>query len=199
MQKIKYIIVLLMFAVSLLGRAGETNNYGVVNQLKIIENLNDKERFNLLRTNNFYMRQMLETLIVKFDSGDSDEKCYVAYLLGNYRFPQAVNALAKNIALEDKIHPNQERGSEWFWDRYPVMEALIKIGNPSIPAVIRNLAESDDIKVRELSLKVLCHIEGDKDIVHLRLQKALAAEKDSPRQARLQSALKALAETSFSN
>jgi HEAT repeat protein len=74
------------------------------------------------------------------------------------------------------------------------MKALIKIGTPAIPAVIKNLAESNDAEVRKLSLEVLCRIEGDNDIVQLRLQKALAAEKDLQRQARLQAALKALAE-----
>ena len=74
------------------------------------------------------------------------------------------------------------------------MHALIKIGNPSIPAVIRNLAESDDAKVRELSLTALYHIDGDKDITQLRLQKALKAEKDLQKQARLQAALKSLSE-----
>ena len=64
---------------------------------------------------------------------------------------------------------------------------------------IRNLAESEDAKIIELSLEALCRIEGDKDIVGLRLQKALATEKDSQKQARIQSASKALAETSFGN
>ena len=75
---------------------------------------------------------------------------------------------------------------------HPAVEALIKIGNPSIPAVIRNLAESDDAKVRELSLKVLKSIDGDKDISQLRLQKAFKAETASQKQARLQAALKDL-------
>jgi hypothetical protein len=80
---------------------------------------------------------------------------------------------------------------------HPAMEALIMIGNPSIPAMIRHLEESDDIQVRDLSLKVLYRIEGDKDIVQLRLQKALAVQKDSHKQARLQLALKAIGGASF--
>ena len=61
---------------------------------------------------------------------------------------------------------------------YPVVDALVKIGNPSIPAVIQNLAETEDGQVIELSLEVLYRIEGDKDIVQLRLQKASFAESD---------------------
>jgi len=74
------------------------------------------------------------------------------------------------------------------------VDALIKIGNPSIPAMMRNLAESDDAKARELSLQVLTRIDGDKDISQLRLQKTLKAETDSTKQTRLQAALKSLAE-----
>ena len=79
----------------------------------------------------------------------------------------------------------------------PAVYALIKIGIKSIPAVIRNLEERDDAQVRDLSLKVLYRIEGDKDLVQLRLQKALAAQKDSQKQTRLKLALEALRETAL--
>jgi len=74
------------------------------------------------------------------------------------------------------------------------MEALVKIGNPSIPVVIQNLEDSDDVQVRELSVTVIHRIEKDKDIAELRLQKALEAQTDAKKKARLQSALKSLAE-----
>ena len=109
---------------------------------------------------------------------------------------KVVDALAVKIALKMDLSQNIIKGYPIIAG-YPAMDALIKIGNPSIPAMIRNLAESDDAKYQELSLQVLYRIDGDKDIVQLRLQKALASEKDSQKQARLQSALKALAETSF--
>jgi hypothetical protein len=69
------------------------------------------------------------------------------------------------------------------------------IGSPAIPAVIRNLADSDDSRTRRISMRVLISIDGDKDIVQLRLQKALAAEKDLQKQTRLQAALHSLAES----
>jgi hypothetical protein len=120
-------------------------------------------------------------------------KCYAAYFLGVMRASEAANSLAAQISVQPPPFGMMEPGC----GADPVPTALVAIGTPSIPAVIQNLAESDDAKVRELSLKVLYRIEGDKDIVQLRLQKALAAEKDSQKQARLQSALKSLAETSF--
>jgi PBS lyase HEAT-like repeat len=118
-------------------------------------------------------------------------KCAAAYHLGEMRAPEAVNTLANQIKLHlDTRDIESLRGLEGS----VAVRALIKIGSPSIPAMIRNLSKSDDAMVVELSLLVLDQIEGDKDIVQLRLQKALAAEKDLQRQARLQAALKALAE-----
>lgn len=174
--------------------AQETNACDIVDQLKRLKTFTDDERAAVVRTNDNNLRRIQEALIVEFDSGDTAEKCYAAYLLGDYRFPQAADLLAKNITLEDKVHPAKERGSEWFWDRFPAMEALIKIGNPSLHSVIRNLAESDDVKIRELSLIALCHIERDKDVVRIYLEKALKEEADSQKEARLVAALKILPE-----
>jgi hypothetical protein len=139
--------------------------------------------------------------ILKGEKTPNVNQCAAVYYLGKMRVAEAAKILAERIDLQlDLTRPIIEK--HWVVceiKKYPAVEALIEIGNPSISAVIRNLAESDDVKVRELSFKVLYHIEGDKDIVQLRLQKALTAEKDLQKQARLQSALKALAETSFEN
>ena len=127
-------------------------------------------------------------------------QCVAAYYLGEMHCAAATDVLAGKIVLQvDMSHIRIKHLVRMDFLTTPATDALVKIGNPSIPAVTRNLAESDDAQVRELSLKVLCRIEGDKDIVQLRLQKALAAEKDSQKQARLQRAFKSLAETSFAN
>jgi hypothetical protein len=57
------------------------------------------------------------------------------------------------------------------------------------------LADSDKATVTKLSLQVLYGIEGDKDIVRLRLQKALEAETNPQKKARLQSAIQELEKT----
>jgi hypothetical protein len=140
-----------------------------------------------------HREKMIQSLIGIFNDPKSyvfRPKCYAAYCLGVMRASEAADSLAAQITIRGSEHGLEEPIGGYE----PAVTALITIGTPSIPAVIRNLAESDDAKVRELSLQVLYHIEGDKDIVQLRLQKALAAEKDSQKQARLQSALKSLAE-----
>ena len=166
-----------------------------VDQLVRLEKMTGTEKVELIDDVGKNLRLLQKALSNQLIIGNNEAKCYAAYFIGEYRFSQSANNLAQVIALhEDFLRPN---GRIWVWGQYPAMEALIKIGNPSIPAVIRNLAESDDAKVRELSLKVLYHIEGDKDIVQLRLQKALRTETDLQKQARLQAALKNLDEISF--
>lgn len=166
----------------------------ITGRLQRFERLTDKERETLLRDIGQNLRQAQGILLTALDSGSEDAKFYAAYLLGEYRFPQAADGLARRITLEDKIRSTGQRSCEWFWDRYPAMEALIKIGIPSIPALIGNLEESDDATVRKLSLKVIYSIERDKEITTLRLQRALDTQKDSEKRARLQSALKSLSE-----
>ena len=121
-------------------------------------------------------------------------QCAAAYYLGELYSVKAVGILNSNIVLQLDASRIQMKYLVKIDDslKIPAVEALVKIGNPSIPAVIRNLADSDDAKVRELSLQVLTRIDGDKDISQLRLQKALKAETDLQKQARLQSALKEL-------
>jgi hypothetical protein len=146
-------------------------------------------------------REAIEKLLKILDDSNANKLNHgmAAFYLGEFHAVKASDILAQKITLKLGV---EEYG---FFQGLPMVggftarDALIKIGTPSIPAVIRNLAESDDAKVRELSLQVLCSIEGDKDIVQLRLQKALNAEKDSQKQARLQAALKSLAEMSFRN
>ena len=127
------------------------------------------------------------------DTRASDyQKCAVAYFLGEVHAETAVNDLVSNITL----HVNTSAFSPWHviahWPS--VTGALVKIGTPAIPALIKNLQESDDAKVVDFSLKVLYQIEGDKDVVQLRLQKALDAQQDATKKTRLQAAIKSLPE-----
>ena len=144
------------------------------------------EKENLLRQVVQQQLQLQERLLAMLNTGDSDTKRYAAYLLGKYRFSQAVDSLAEHIALEDMA----QRSRLWYWGQYPAQEALRSIGNPSIPAMLRNLEEKDDTKVRALSLDVIYFVDKDRDIVQLRLQKALNAESEPQKKERLQAAIK---------
>ena len=137
-------------------------------------------------------KQLIE--IFKDEKLSSLNRATAAYYLGMMKMEEGVMVLASSINFEydgskDPVHVHTEVGP--FPSRHPAKDALINIGIPSIPAVIRNLAESDDAKVRELSLEVIAKIDNDKSISELRLQKAIKAEADSQKQARLQAALQA--------
>jgi hypothetical protein len=123
-------------------------------------------------------------------------KGYAAYYLGVMHASEAVDRLADAItnSLPATGHLNID-DSPWRAD--PAAHALRVIGIPSIPALIRNLAESDDGRVRVVSLGILNGIENDKDISTLRLQKAIKAETDPKKQARLRAAIGALADPAF--
>jgi hypothetical protein len=109
-------------------------------------------------------------------------RCSAAYYLGELRASEAVPALAAHIGLDLTgvliKHLPLFGGS-------PAMDALIKIGCPSIPAVVRNLADSDSGIIRDRSLKVLRAVEGDTEISRLRLRRAMEAEQDPAKKARL--------------
>jgi hypothetical protein len=139
-----------------------------------------------------HQREHLITKLLNFyrDGRTSDDqKCAAAFYLGELRASDAANDLGANIAL-NLSHPSNFGGAFGPW----IPDALFEIGTPAIPALIKNLQESDDTKVRELSLEVLDAIEGDKDVVQLRLQKALDAQSDATKKARLQAAIKSLPE-----
>lgn len=132
--------------------------------------------------------------IVKDSASYNLNQCSAAFYLGQMRAVEAVDSLSERIAVKftdwgivHVLPPNS--------DYFPFAENLVLIGSPAVPSLIRNLTQSDDAKVRELSLQVLARIDGDKDISQLRLQKALKAEPDSKKQARLQAALKSLSES----
>jgi hypothetical protein len=137
-------------------------------------------------------KQVIQSLLKTFNDPKSTvyiSKCCAASYLGELRAAEAADSLAAQITIRPPLGGHEPLGG---YD--PVVMALIEIGNPFTPAVIRNLADSDDPKVRELSLRVLTRIDNDKDISQLRLQKVLKAETDPKKQARLKAALNALAE-----
>jgi len=117
-------------------------------------------------------------------------KCCAANCLGEMRASEAAESLAAQIT----INPPGDMGGFHFVPTGGYMtavSALIKIGTPAIPAVIRNLAGSDDEQVRAWSLTVLNTIDGDKNVVQLRLQGFLEKETDQIKKDRIQSALEA--------
>lgn len=142
--------------------------------------------------------QTISSLLKIFNDPNSNtaKKLYAAYYLGALHASEATDSLADQITLAPSgIVGGSLHVTESPWMHASAANALMAIGAPSIRALTRNLAQSDDAKIRELSLQVLARIDGDKDISQLRLQKAVKAESDPQKHARLEAALKSLSES----
>jgi len=111
-----------------------------------------------------------------------------AYLLGLYRMERAVRDLANVITLEAEVR-RQEK--EWLWNQYPVVEALVRIGRPAIPAMLENIEAGKGEKITELSVKVIRHV-GTAAIAKMILEEAIAKEKDPTKMKNLRESLKYL-------
>src|ERR1700744_1119820 len=105
-----------------------------------------------------------------------------AYYLGEYHSVRAVDILARKIKFNMDLEVTARYQGLPIVSGFTARDALIKIGAAYVPFAIRNLEESDDALTKKLSLEVLCGIEGEKDIVQLRLEKALKAENDPQKQ-----------------
>lgn len=108
------------------------------------------------------MRERLsvqEELMRLLDQGQSDDiRFCAAYLLGMYRMDGAVTSLAQHIRMEQTREIPRDR--EALWGRYPVVEALVRIGIPSIPVMIETIETASDEGVRNLSAQVIRNVYG---------------------------------------
>jgi HEAT repeat protein len=105
---------------------------------------------------------MLIEIVDQANAGKSSEDAgkAAAYVLGKLRAPEAVPVLSKALARPD---PNLLRGlhmdvfvdAEWA--------ALVEIGRPAVPAMIKNITTSDDEGLRQRSLDVLVRVLEGKD------------------------------------
>lgn len=113
-----------------------------------------------------------------------------ATILGELRATEAVEILAENMSLRKKS-PIVSGPTLWLETAYPCMGALIKIGKPSIPAMVKLISENDDEDILHYAGFVIKEIEGKK-IGKLILVDALATETDKEKQKRLKIALEYL-------
>lgn len=86
-------------------------------------------------------------------SGDA-----AAFLLGKMRAPEAVPVLSTALA---KVKPYITTDIDPLMGA--VFNALVEIGRPSIPAMIKNITTSDNEILRERSMDVVYHVLGGKE------------------------------------
>jgi hypothetical protein len=89
----------------------------------------------------------------------SDEtRCIAAYLLGELRAVESVPVLSKALANP----PGRKDFSDESRYDSPIFRALVNIGRPSVSAMIENVENSDNPKLRKNSMDVLLHVLGGK-------------------------------------
>jgi HEAT repeat protein len=134
-------------------------------------------------------QSVIEQLIPLIDPANAEKypdetRVVAAYLLGELRAVEAVPVLSQVIA--DPPGPRYViDGSRYD---YPVTTALVKIGRPAVPAMIKNLETSDDRAVRGISLGVLSQILGGKRGLLALLTKLIEQSDDKDVTRRLRAA-----------
>jgi HEAT repeat protein len=119
-------------------------------------------------------------------------RCAAAYYLGEMRVPEAAEDLAAEITLGlDMEYEGYRIPSEAFMS--PASTALVKIGSPALPALVKNLENSEDSSVRMASLVAIYAIDGkDKAITQFRLNRAMNGQSDAKKKARIAASLQIL-------
>lgn len=100
-----------------------------------------------------------------------DIRAASAFLLGRYRMQESVPVLSRYITLRTRIRQN---GKEFYWDRYPVLEALGRIGRPAVPEMLNIIKTSNDEKAHEFAVLIILGVEGSQvggDILKGELEK----------------------------
>jgi len=190
MKNLRLTICLILISLYVLAFAGTdmvNKIEGNKERIARMANLNDKERMEFLGELCKERSDIQGDLIHQLgDSSSKETKFAAAFLLGIYRMKGSVYSLSRNITLENENILQDTRIS--LWDRYPVVEALIRIGKPSVREMIRNIQTSGDEKTRELSARVIRYVEGP-EIGRIILEKAIEKQTDPQRKAKLEAAL----------
>lgn len=124
-------------------------------------------------------RAIVDKLIPLIDPANakkySDQtRCAAAYLLGMLRANEAVPVLSRALAKE----PGRILACDISRYDAPVWTALVTIGRPAVPAMIKNIETSDNKILRIKSLLVLSHVLGGKRRVLELLTKLKARAED---------------------
>lgn len=109
------------------------------------------------------------------DKKYSDEtRSAAAYLLGEMRAEEAVPALSR--ALVNPPGPKSRFDISRYDD--PIITALVKIGRPAVPTMIKNLEETDNVILSRRSMSILSYVLGGKQHLLELLGKLKARNKD---------------------
>jgi hypothetical protein len=135
---------------------------------------------------------LVDELIGLIDPANATEyrdetRCAAAFLLGELRAVEAVPVLSRALADE----PGPEFNDRMSRFTAPVWTALVKIGRPSVPAMIENVENSDQEILWHKSLDVLNHVlSGKRRVLELLAKLEARAAKDDAKHGRIVRAAK---------
>jgi len=123
------------------------------------------------------------------------------FVLGKMRAIEAAETLAANVAFPDVLPGRAEYLKARVrrpayplghlpLSRRPAAEALVNIGEPSLPAVIEKLATTGNVTEQVACLQVLHELRGDDSA--RALEHALACQEDPKKRERLRNSLEFL-------
>lgn len=187
---------LLCFCIVLFRVANAECTNSAQNIIKAVHSSSPAERLNALVMTVDVQRQLISEMIsvlnepVEFDSDWLDPKAsynVAITVLGELRADESVQHLIKWLRPQNKqgfCYPHPIRFSAAGF-------ALIKIGKPAVPALIKLVCdEGDQISINTLS-GILVEIEG-KDVAIFLLQQALGREANPSSKQHIDAALKVL-------
>ena len=187
MKTVSLCVLILTVVLVACASEGDYMEQSKAEKLKMMDRMTASDRESLLTDLETEWQATKEALINNLSSQQEQTRFSAAYLLGLYRYVDAADSLAQVIDMESKDSAAQKRLARW--DRYPAVEALIKIGKPSVPAMLRNLEESKNENVKELSARVISYVEG-KELAKSIVANAIAKQGDPAKKANLESSLK---------
>jgi hypothetical protein len=124
--------------------------------------------------------------ILNSATSSSEDKCAAAYLIGLFQIQEGINALIKSFLLGNKaaLEPDLIT-AEGAW---PAQKALIRIGEPAIPAVIEFIESATNTLQLNRASGVILYIKGQKEGAEF-LKQAITEQTDSKKKENLKAAL----------
>lgn len=121
------------------------------------------------------------------DKFSNRSRLAASYLLGMMRDPRSAAVLSKALTNPPK---RRDMAGDIGWYDSSVTDALIRIGRPAVPEMIKNIRTSDNENVVETSVDVLWHVLGGKRHTLELIDKLIARETDEQVKKRLANARK---------
>jgi len=158
----------------------------ITDVMKKLDSLDDRSRMKLISQVDEQRSELLGVLVNYLDTSPSKNvQAAAIYMIGRHRLSDGVDELMRHIDFQSD---EPLRGALPLWEKFPSMEALITIGNPSVKPCLELLATDENDLHRTLAVKVIRYVESA-DVALFVLQQAQASEKDVKRKEMLADAL----------